>query len=379
MSVGAAGAEAAAQGPRILLAAGGTGGHIWPAVAVARELERRRPPWHCRFVAGDRPVEAEVYRAAGLTPDVIRVPPPRRARWRTWAAMGPALSRARRLIRHERPDVILGTGGYVAAPVAVAAWMARRPTVLLEPNALPGRVTRLLAPHVAAVALADPAAEARLRAKRVVVTGNPLSWTPNDLDRARARERWGIAAEVVCLLVLGGSQGARSLNDTVRWVAERWREDPPPRPVHLIWMAGSANLEEICGRVSTLDIRPSNLDLHGHLWPLTDALAAADLVVSRAGAGAVADLAAAGKPSVLIPLPTALDDHQRANAQRLVDVGAAVLFDERSQTPLDLFALLRELIADERRRSNMAAAAATRAMPDAAARVADLLTQLVEA
>ncbi|MBN1475334.1 UDP-N-acetylglucosamine--N-acetylmuramyl-(pentapeptide) pyrophosphoryl-undecaprenol N-acetylglucosamine transferase [Candidatus Sumerlaeota bacterium] len=361
---------------RALLAAGGTGGHIWPAVAVAQALESLDPPWRCRFVSGDRPVETEVYRAAGIGPAVFPVPPPSGGRWRTWLAMGPALLRARRLIRRERPHVILATGGYISAPVALAGWMARVPTVLLEPNSIPGRVTRRLAPKVSAVAVSDPAAGERLRAKRIEVTGNPLTWSRSDLDRETARRNLGVPENSVCLLVVGGSQGARTLNGLVMDLLKRWAADPPSPPVHLIWITGSGNLDGVREQVSTLDPRPSNLALFGHLWPMTEALAAADLVISRAGAGAVADLAEAGLPSILLPLPIALDDHQRANARRLVEAEAAVIFDERSQSGEEFASLVTALIGDRPRRASMAEAARSVAQPDAARRVAELMVEL---
>jgi UDP-N-acetylglucosamine--N-acetylmuramyl-(pentapeptide) pyrophosphoryl-undecaprenol N-acetylglucosamine transferase len=364
------------EAPRALLAAGGTGGHIWPAVAVARALEALDPPWQCRFVSGDRPVETEVYRAAGIDPTVFPVPPPSGGRWRTWLAMGPALLRARRLIRRERPNVILATGGYISAPVALAGWMARVPTVLLEPNSIPGRVTRRLASKVSAVAVSDSAAGERLRAKRIEVTGNPLTWRRSELDRDAARRNLGVPEGSVCLLVVGGSQGAKTLNGLVVDLVKRWAVESPETPMHLIWVTGSRNLDEIREQTSTLDPRPSTLALFGHLWPLTDALGAADLVVSRAGAGAVADLAEAGLPSVLLPLPIALDDHQRANARRLVEAEAAVIFDERSQSGEEFVSLVTGLIADRSRRAAMAEAARSVAQPEAAKRVAELMVAL---
>ncbi len=356
----------------VVFAAGGTGGHIWPAVAVARALRARHPAWRFHFVSGDRPVEGEVYRAAEVEPSVFHVPAPGQGRWRTWLAMAPALLRAMRLLRRLRPDAVLSTGGYVAAPVAVAAWLRRCPTVLLEPNAVAGRVTRRLAPRVAAVALADPAAERGLRARRTAVTGNPLTWSPDDLDRAAARQRWGIPDDAVCVLVVGGSQGAKRLNGLMEEVVAAWRETPPSSPVHVIWLTGSANLAEI-GAPSGGAV---TLHLHGHLAPMTDALAAADLAVTRAGAGAVADVSAAGLPCVFLPLPIALDDHQRANARRLVEAGAAVIFDERREDGAALTALLGDLLGDRTRRAEMAAAARSLAAPEAAGRVADLLVDL---
>lgn len=363
--------------PVALFAAGGTGGHIWPAVAVARVLGRRVPPWECHFVSGDRPVEREVYAAAGLAPEVMRLPRPGGGRWRTWLAMPGALLWAWRLLGRVRPDVILSTGGYVAAPVAAAAWLRGIPAVLLEPNAVPGRTTRALMRRVSAVAIADAAAAARVRARRVEVTGNPLTWSPADLDRAAARARWGIAEETVCLLVTGGSQGARALNELVLGMLAAWQREPPPQPMALLWMAGTANVADIETRVNELRLARVAIHLRGHIAPFFEALAAADIVVSRAGAGSVAEIALAGLPSILLPLPIALDDHQRANARPLVEAGAAEIFDERRQGPAEFRVLVERLVADPARRARMAAAARALAIPDAAERVAGLMADLL--
>lgn len=360
---------------RALFAAGGTGGHIWPAVAVSRALRSHDPRWQCHFVGGDRPVEAEVYAAAGVSPAVIHVPPPSAGRWRTWLAMMPAILRARRLIRTLRPHVVLSTGGYVAAPVAAAAWWAGIPCLLLEPNAVPGRVTRRLARRVAAVALADSAAARLLRARRVEVTGTPVMWRPAELNRPAARAKWGIPEHALCLLVAGGSQGARRVNDLVVETVLAWRAAPPPVEVHVLWAAGSANVQAVRGTLGDA-AGPVAIHLHGHLSPFAEALAAADLVVSRAGAGSVAEIALAGLPSLLLPLPSALDDHQRANARRLVDAGAAVLFDERTGTPHQFRLALEHLLAGRAAREAMAAAARAQAQPGAAEAVAALMRRV---
>jgi UDP-N-acetylglucosamine--N-acetylmuramyl-(pentapeptide) pyrophosphoryl-undecaprenol N-acetylglucosamine transferase len=358
-----------------LFAAGGTGGHIWPAVAVARALEARGSRWRCHFVAGDRPVEIDVYRTAGIEPITFHVPHPGQGRWRTWLAMPMALIRALWRLLRLRPHVILSTGGYVAAPVAVAARIMRIPTVLLEPNAIPGRVTRHLAGGVAAVALADPRAGAFLKARRLVESGNPLVWRREELDRPAARAKWGVDPDAVCVLVVGGSQGANALNDLVMALITRWGANPP-RPVHLVWATGIANEAGIRQRLSRLEQQHPSVRLHGHLWPLTEAFAAADLVLSRAGAGAVADLAEAGRASVLLPLPIALDDHQRANAQRLVEAGGAVIFDERKQGEDEFVALVSALVEDEEHRESMAKAAAALRQPEAATQIAELMENL---
>ncbi|HEX7610216.1 MAG TPA: undecaprenyldiphospho-muramoylpentapeptide beta-N-acetylglucosaminyltransferase [Solirubrobacteraceae bacterium] len=341
---------------RIVIAAGGTAGHVVPALAVAEAL--RAEGAEVAFVGGDR-AEAQLVPAAGFPLQTIVVEGlsrsnPLRA-LRALARALAALPRARRMLKRLRPDAVMGGGGYVAGPVGLAAVSLRIPLVLTEADSHLGLTNRLLAPLARRVCLAFPLPGRE--PPRYSVTGRPVP--APDQDRAAARERFGIAAGETCLLVFGGSLGARSINLAAV-------EAFAGSPLHVLHVCGRRDHAELAAREvsQSYDLR-EYLDLAEFGF----ALAAADLVVARAG-GSVFEIAAHGLPAILIPYPHAAGDHQTANARWLAEAGAAVVIADGELTAARLGGEVAELLADRRRLTSMSAAARALARPDAAEEVA---------
>jgi UDP-N-acetylglucosamine--N-acetylmuramyl-(pentapeptide) pyrophosphoryl-undecaprenol N-acetylglucosamine transferase len=347
---------------RVAIAAGGTAGHVVPALAVAGALRDRGA--HVEFLGGER-AERELVPAAGYPFHALRVAgldrrnPVKAARAALWAAR--ATGRARRVLRAMRADVVLGGGGYVAAPAGLAARGLRLPLVLTEADSHLGIANRMLAPFAARVFLAFDLPE-RSGAKWVV-TGRPIPPDVVGADRGAARARFGIDDERECLLVFGGSLGARRLNEAA---VEAFGSGAPCWVLHA---CGRRDYDDLARRLEELG-RPSHYKLHAYITPFADAYAAADLAAARAG-GSIFELLAAGLPSVLVPYPHATADHQTGNARWMERGGAATVVPDRE---LDGPRLAREvgalLGAPERLRS-MERAALGLARPDAAARIAD--------
>jgi UDP-N-acetylglucosamine--N-acetylmuramyl-(pentapeptide) pyrophosphoryl-undecaprenol N-acetylglucosamine transferase len=338
--------------PRIVIAAGGTAGHVVPAIAVADAL--RAEGAEVSFVGGER-AERELVPAAGYALDTIAVEGLSRSNplkaARAVAKAGAALASARRILHHRRPDAVLGAGGYVAGPVGLAAVTRRIPLVLAEADSHLGLANRLLAPRARRVCLAFPL-EGR-EPPRYRVTGRPVP--PTVTDRAHARKQLGIAPEETCVLVFGGSLGARSINDT----APEAFKDAPYRIVHV---AGARDYP-------SLTPPGPHYVLLEYLTPFGTALAAADAAVARAG-GSVFELAQYGLPAVLIPYPHAAANHQEANARWMAEHGAAIVLPDAELTPERLRTETDALLG---RRAEMAAAARALARPDAARDVAQEL------
>ncbi len=281
----------------------------------------------------------------------------RNARWpliavRAWRAAG-------RVLRDERPAIVIGTGGYAAGPIVWRAQNARIPTALQEQNAFPGLTQRLLARRAQQVHLGFP--EARLRLSpgphtQVFVFGNPIT-PPGQVDAAAARAEFGLTAERRTVLVFGGSQGARALNETVAGVLGRGLLGE----VNLLWGTGTIHLD----RYAPLAV-PGRVVVRGFFDPIGTAYAAAHLVVARAGAMTVSELCAWGKPSVLVPLPTAAADHQTFNALALASAGASVLLVEREFTPETFSKTVGGLVQDDKRLDALARSARGRGHPNAA-------------
>jgi UDP-N-acetylglucosamine--N-acetylmuramyl-(pentapeptide) pyrophosphoryl-undecaprenol N-acetylglucosamine transferase len=352
----------------IVIAAGGTAGHVVPALAVADALRSRGV--QVEFIGGER-AEAELVPAAGYPFHGLRVRgidrtnPARAARAVLLAAR--ATGRARRLLREIGADAVLGGGGYVAGPVGLAARTLRLPLVLTEADSHLGVSNRLLAPFAARVCLAFPI-EGRTGSKWLV-TGRPVPPGTEAGDQAAARARLGLPPDGPCLLVFGGSLGALRLNEAA---VEAFGAAAPCSVLHA---SGRRDYDSLRARLVELG-SPPHYRLFAYVEPFADALAAADLAAARAG-GSVFELAAAGLPSILVPYPHATGNHQHANARFMERAGAALVIPDAE---LDGPRLAREvggLLAAPQRMAEMANAARAVAKPDAAERVADELLSLV--
>jgi UDP-N-acetylglucosamine--N-acetylmuramyl-(pentapeptide) pyrophosphoryl-undecaprenol N-acetylglucosamine transferase len=344
--------------PRIVIGAGGTAGHVVPALAVADAL--RAEGADVEFVGGER-AELELVPAAGYELHRLRVVSlPRREPVRALRAAAidaAALRTARRILKQLRPDAVLGAGGYVAGPVGLAAFIRRVPLVLMEADSHLGLTNRLLAPVARRVCLAFPL-EGR-NPPRYLVTGRPVP--PPATDRDAARRRFGIAPEETCVLVFGGSLGARSINHAaVDAFAGAGAQDGAG--VRVLHAAGERDLPD-------LRAPGPHYDLRGYITNFREALLASDLVVARAG-GSVFEIAAHGRPAVLIPYPHATADHQTANARYMERAGAATVIPDRELTSARLAQEVGRLLADPSRLAAMSEAAARLARPDAAAVIA---------
>ncbi len=344
-----------------MIAAGGTAGHVVPALAVADALRARGA--EVAFIGGER-AEAQLVPAAGYPLHTISVVgldrrnPLRAVRALVLALR--ALLRARALLGELAPDAVMGGGGYVSGPVGLAALTRRIPLVLTEADSHLGLANRALAPFARRVCLAF-GIEGR-GGRRYRVTGRPIP--PPQQDRAGARERLGIASGETCVLVFGGSLGARSINLAAV-------EAFAGAAFHVLHVCGRRDHPELSARAL-----PAGYDLREYLdlADFADALAAADLVVARAG-GSLFEVAAHGRPAILVPYPHAAADHQAANARWMKRGGAAVVIPDGELSPARLARETAALLADPQRMRAMAAAARRLARPDAAEAVAGELLE----
>jgi UDP-N-acetylglucosamine--N-acetylmuramyl-(pentapeptide) pyrophosphoryl-undecaprenol N-acetylglucosamine transferase len=350
---------------RVVVAAGGTAGHVVPAMAVAAEL--RASGAEVSFLGTRERIEAELVPAAGYEIDFIKVRGiDRHHVVRAAAAAAEAVAAvgtARRAIHERRADVVLGGGGFVAGPAGLAAITIRRPLVLTEADSHLGLANRLLAGRARRVCLAFPIA-GRV-GDRYVVTGRPVPAAVLAADRVAARQRFGIAPAARCLLVMGGSQGARSINScAIEALAERAGRD-----FDVIHLAGRRDFEELRQRLAAA---PHNdrYTLIAYEPDLGDCLAASDLVLARSG-GSIFELAARGRPAILVPYPHAAAGHQADNAAWMEGAGAATVIRDEDLTAERVATEVGDLLGDEKRLQLMSSASAALARPDASRRIAD--------
>lgn len=280
--------------------------------------------------------------------------------------------RAGRLLRKYRPDVVLGFGGYVSLPVGLGAALRRVPLVLHEQNSVPGLANRILSRWACAVAVTYEESLRHLKhPDRAVLTGNPVRAAVLAADRERGRHAFGLAPDAVVLLVFGGSRGARHINDTMVRLAPELIAMASVEVVHsagrIEWESVSSHVAEVLGG----DV--SRYHVVDYIEAMGDAIAASDLVVSRAGATSIAEITAIGRPAVLVPYPFATDDHQTLNARAVADAGGAVVIPDDELDSERFRDTIVEIIGDVEQRSVMAGAAASLGRPDAVDRVVALV------
>ncbi|MCB9627686.1 MAG: undecaprenyldiphospho-muramoylpentapeptide beta-N-acetylglucosaminyltransferase [Sandaracinaceae bacterium] len=355
---------------KIIVAGGGTGGHLFPGIAVVEELRRRDPSVEVLFVGTERGIEARVLPPRGERLETMEVTPLKGqspvALMKSVARLPGALGRATSLVREFAPDLVLGVGGYASGPLLLAASRLGIPTALLEQNAHVGLTNRLLAGRVGRAYVTFDETLARFGQERARLVGNPVRRDFVSAAQRAVTDPIGFEARATDILVLGGSQGARALNQTVpEALAQAGLTGTNIRVVH---QSGPAMRDEVERRYRELGV---DAEVKSFIDDMARAYANAAIIVGRAGATTLAEICAVGRPSVLIPFPHAADDHQGKNAEALEAAGAAICVREETLSAEGLGALVRELLADPARRRRMADAARGRGRPDAAAAIVD--------
>jgi UDP-N-acetylglucosamine--N-acetylmuramyl-(pentapeptide) pyrophosphoryl-undecaprenol N-acetylglucosamine transferase len=349
--------------PTILIAAGGTGGHLFPGLAVADELKRRDPAARVVFAGTPRGLESRLVPRAGYELELLPVLPLNAVgAWRLargLLALPRGLLLAAALVRRLRPVAVLGVGGYAGGPVCLASALAGVRTVILEPNARPGFTNRVLRPLVSQAACAYEETRRAFGAKGVL-TGNPVRGGFAALPR-KAHTR------PLTLLAFGGSQGSRMLNQALLAALPLL---PGPDELSIVHQTGEAQRADVASAYAAAG-RPA--EVAAFLDDMEARFAGADLVLSRSGATTCAELTVAGKAALLVPFALAADDHQRVNARALAAAGAALMLEEHELSGARLAGAVSELVAHPERLTAMEQAARALGRPDAAARVADLL------
>ena len=368
----------------VVFSGGGTGGHLYPALALASALVALRPDVRPFFVGSERGLESRVLAERGVEHVLLPVRGFVRgeavSNWRIVSALGHSLRRVMELFRALAPELVVVTGGYASGPAGIVAALGRLPLAVQEQNSVPGLTTRVLARWARQIHLAFPEAAERLPARarnRVHVSGNPIE-EPRPIERTEARVALGLRPDGFVVLVVGGSQGSAALNsgvlEAVRLVVRG--ELPALAGLQILWSTGPGNADGVGGALADVGA-PDWVQTVDYIHDMPRALAAADLAISRAGAMATSEFLAWGLPSVLVPLPTAAADHQEQNALALAAAGAAVHLPERELSGKRLWSTIEGLAEDPVRLEEHRGAARERGRPDSARRIATSLVGLL--
>jgi UDP-N-acetylglucosamine--N-acetylmuramyl-(pentapeptide) pyrophosphoryl-undecaprenol N-acetylglucosamine transferase len=354
---------------RVLIAGGGTGGHVIPALAIGREL-RDAHRAEVRFVGTARGIESKLVPEAGFPLELVRSGQLKNVslmtRLRTMMDLPLGVLHCVSLMRAFKPDVVVGVGGYASGPAMIAAVLLPLPTLAYEPNAVPGLTNRIVGKHVSAAAVNFAGTAQYFR--NAEVTGVPVRTEIFSLPERPV----GVPLR---LLVTAGSNGALVFNETMPLIAARLLEEVPG--LTIVHQSGPRKLDDTRAAYAASGADPTRWSVEAFLTDMAAQYAAADVVLARSGS-TVAELCAAGKPSVLVPFAAAADDHQRKNAEVLVNAGAAVMLLQRDVTPESLRAALVSLLNDGSRRREMAERARSLAKPGALQRIAAMVLRLAE-
>jgi UDP-N-acetylglucosamine--N-acetylmuramyl-(pentapeptide) pyrophosphoryl-undecaprenol N-acetylglucosamine transferase len=356
---------------RMLVAGGGTGGHVFPGIALAEEVVTRHPANDVVFVGTARGLEATVVPQEGFPIELIQVKGLKGKgllqTLKNLLLLPLAFLQSARILRRWRPDVVVGVGGYASGPVVLVAWLLRIPTAVQEQNAVAGLTNRVLGRFVNAAFTAFPEAASHFPRRKVYQLGNPI--------RRQLMENYmhPVAEHATPrLLVFGGSQGAHALN--MRVIEALPHLADLRDHLRITHQTGARDREQVERGYAACGFAP---DVREFITDMSGAYAEADLVVCRAGAMALAELTVCKKPSILVPFPAAADNHQVRNAKSLVDAGAAVMIEERGLTGEVLANEIRAILSTPERRERMARAAGRLGSPQAAKEIADVCTELV--
>lgn len=360
---------------KVIISGGGTGGHIFPALSIAAEIKRRNPQADILFVGALGRMEMERVPAAGYK--IVGLPVAgfdRKRLWRNFSVLVKlykSMRTARRLVREFKPDLAIGVGGYASGPTLKAAQNAGIPTLIQEQNSFPGVTNKMLAARAGAICVAYPGTERFFPAERITLTGNPVRAELLDITatQAQAKQAMGFDPSKPLVLVVGGSLGARTVNEAVGAGLDALTASG----AQVMWQTGRYGEQEAAKTAARF---APQVKASAFIADMATAYRAADLVISRAGAGSISELQLLGKPVVLVPSPNVAEDHQRKNAEALAQRGAAVMILD-ADANRDLIPTAIELLSDSHKLQQLSQNILTMALPQAAQKIVQIAESMI--
>lgn len=362
---------------RVLVSGGGTGGHIYPAVSLVKQIKEKHPEAEFLYVGTERGLESKIVPKEGIPFKTIQIQGFRRSlsleNVKTMYLFMKSIKDSKKIIREFKPDVVMGTGGYVCAAVVYAAYKEGIPTLIHEQNSVPGVTNKFLAKYVNKVAICFPDAAQYFPSNKIELTGNPRGQEVAKIEKSAILESFGLKSDLPTVLIFGGSQGALSMtNALIEGLVELSKRD-----YQILCATGERYFKQVQAAMTEADSQSANLVVRPYIDNMEVVLKNIDLVVSRAGATTIAEVTALGLPSLLIPSPNVTNDHQTKNAMSLVSVGAAELLKDSDLSGLSLVRELDAIMLDDQRRQSMAEASLAEGIPDATDRLLAVVEEII--
>lgn len=363
---------------RVILSGGGTAGHVYPALSMVNKIKAHHPEAQFLYIGTDEGLEADIVRKANIPFRAIRVSGLRRkislenlkTVWRFLAAV----NECKTIIQQFRPHIVLGTGGYVAAPVVYAASRLKIPSLIHEQNVVPGLANTFLSRYVSAVAVSFPDSVRHFRHPKIIVTGNPRAQEVATARGARGRQKLGIQKGQTLVLVVGGSRGAEAINRAFLQMAKRIKERSD---CFFVYVTGQAHFDRIKNELKEVLSVTENLQVHPFIYDMPEVLAGCDLIINRAGATTLAEITALGIPSILIPSPYVTNNHQEKNARWLEKEGASRVILEKDLSGELLWKTIEEIVDNPSLRVTMKKASQRLGSPEAQDKLYALMLELI--
>lgn len=366
---------------RVIVSGGGTGGHIYPAVTLIREIQRQVPDAEFLYVGTKHGLESDIIPKEGLPFATVELQGfERRISLTNIKRAGTAMAgvaKAMRIVKRFRPDVAIGTGGYVCGPILLAASLLHVPSLIQEQNVMPGITNKLLSRFVSKVAVGVPEAVMQFPSNKVVYTGNPIRREIMEADRAEGLSCFGFDPSKRTVLVSGGSRGARSINQAMIGILSEAVKNPEVQFLHV---TGKRDYRDVMKELEAAGVsleEAPHVRVEPYLYNMPQALAMSDLAIFRSGAIGMAELMARGIPSILIPYPYATENHQEHNARAAVVAGAARMILDKDLSAESLRGVLAELLQEKETLEKMKKCCLNLGKPKAAQEIASLAIQLV--
>ena len=360
---------------KIVLSGGGTGGHIYPALALAREIKKLNPEASFLYIGTEKGLESDLVRREGIPFKAIEITGFKRSlsfeNAKTIMRFLTGVSKSKKLLKEFKPDVVIGTGGYVCGPVVYAASRLKIPTIIHEQNSVPGLTNKFLSRYVSKVAISFEESAQFFPKEKVILTGNPRGSEVVSHIGSRAIDALGIDSTKPVVLIFGGSRGAKAINEAVLKNIEALKD----KPYQVIYITGEVHYQSVKDELDLVGT-PPNIIVKPFIHNMPEILPAVDLVVSRAGATTIAELTALGIASILIPSPYVTNNHQEKNAQALVDDGAAMMIKENELNGNTLLKAIDDIMLDGQKNTLMKEAAKRKGMPDSAERMLEIIKDL---
>ncbi|GMB08551.1 UDP-N-acetylglucosamine-N-acetylmuramylpentapeptide N-acetylglucosamine transferase [Thermolongibacillus altinsuensis] len=361
---------------KIVVSGGGTGGHIYPALAFINEVKKRQNDVDFLYIGTERGLESNIVRQAGIPFRAIEISGFKRKisfeNVKTIIRFLKGVQECKQILKAYQPDIVLGTGGYVCGPVVFAASQLGIPTVIHEQNSIPGLTNKFLSRYVQKIAVCFEEAKAYFPAEKVVLTGNPRASEVIGKDGTKAKKELGLNEQKKTVLIVGGSRGARPINDAFLEVLK----EAGTKPYQFLYVTGEVHYDKVIRAVNDVG-NPSNVVIKPFIHNMPEVLAGIDLIVARAGATTLAEITALGIPSILIPSPYVTNNHQEKNARALSAKGAAIVRLESELSGKRLLYDIDEILLNEQTLTKMKEASLKLGIPDAAERLYHVMMGLI--